>query len=565
MQAGRAVERWAPGLAALARYRRQDAVPDLRAGVAVAAVAVPVGIAYAELAGFRPEVGLYCSIFPLVAYAVFGSSRQLIVGPDAATCAVVAASVAPLAGTDAGLYAALAGVLALLTGLICIAASFLRLGALADFLSKPILVGFLNGIAITIVLGQLGKILGISVSASGLLPIAIELASRIAETHLPTLAIGLVAVAVLVVAPRLVPWLPAGILAMGGAAIAVAFGGLAAMGVKTLGVVPAGLPHWTLPLVDPEFLPTLLPDAAALALVSFTSMMLASRSFAAKNGYDVDPDQDFAALGASNILSGLTQGFAVSGADSRTAMGDAAGGRTHATGLVAAAAVALALVFLTEPLRFVPVAALGAVLVFAGLSLVDLRTLGLIWRADRVEAAISVLATAGVVGLGIIEGVLMAAILALLRFLQITARPRVEILGRVEGLPGFHSLARHPEGEAPAGVVIVRFNGPLVFFNAGHFRRAILAAADRPGPRPASIVLDLLPISAVDVTGLFTVHDLVFALRERGVRLVGAGRRTEWQQWLERRGFEAAHLEIFPTIGEAVAVVGAGPTREAGG
>lgn len=556
MQARQAVDRWAPGLAALLRYRREDALPDLRAGLAVAAVAVPVGIAYAELAGFRPEVGLYCSIFPLVAYAVFGSSRQLIVGPDAATCAVVAASITPLAGADVGLYAALSGMLALLTGLICVAASFLRLGMLADFLSKPILVGFLNGIAITIVIGQFGKILGLPVTASGLFPVLLDLAARIGDTHLPTLAVGLGAVAILVVAPRFVPWLPAGILAMGGGALAVAFGGLDALGVKTLGVVPSGLPHWSLPLVDPAFLPSLLPDAAALALVSFTSMMLSSRSFAAKNGYDVDPDQDFAALGASNVLSGLTQGFAVSGADSRTAMSDAAGGRTHATGLVAALAVGLVLLFLTHPLQYVPVAALGAVLVFAGISLVDVGTLRFIYRADRVEAAISLLATAGVVGLGIIQGVLIATILALLRFVQTTARPRVEFLGRVAGMPGFHSLARHAAGEAPAGIVIVRFNGPLVFFNAGHFRRAVLAAVDRPGPRPASIVLDLIPISAVDVTGLFAVQELLAALGERGIRLAAAGRQTEWHHWLERRGFPTERLTIYPTLDEAVEALG---------
>lgn len=550
MPAHAALARWAPGLAALLAYRRSDLAADLRAGLAVAAVAIPVGIAYAQLAGFRPEVGLYSCVFPLLAYAVFGSSRQLVLGPDAATCAVVASAVAPLAAGDPATYAALSAQLALLTGLICILARFLRLGVLADFLSRPILVGFLNGIAITIVLGQLAKITGIAAEGDHVLRATADLLLRLGETHLPTLLVALGAFALMWTGGRVLPAFPAAVLAMAGTGLAVFLLELDLHGVKTLGVVPAGLPALTPVRLDPDALAALLPAAGGLALVSFTSLMLTSRSFATRNGYEVDPDQDFAALGAANVVSALTQGFAVSGADSRTAMADAAGGRTHATALFAALAVGLVLIFLTGPLRFVPVAALGAVLVMAGLSLMDRATFALIARADRSEAAICLLATTGVVMLGATRGILVAVVLALLRFLRLTARPRVEILGRVEGMHGFHALARHATATAPQGLIIFRFNGPLVFFNAGHFRQALLAAAADGAPR--AVVLDLLPVTEVDVTGLFTLKELTETLARRGIALVGAGRQTEWRNWMEARGFNPDAIALYPTLRQAV-------------
>ena len=372
------VAQYAPGLAALLHYKLADAPADLKAGLAVTAVALPVGIAYAELAGFRPEVGLYSSILPLVAYAIFGTSRQLIVGPDAATCALVAASVAPLAAGDQGTYASLSMVLALLTGVLCIAASFLRLGALADFLSRPILVGFLNGVALSIILGQADKIFGFPVVESGILPRLAEIAGKLDAIQWPTLSVAVGTFLVLLIVPRVVPQLPAALVGMVLAGAAVLLLNLSALGVKTIGHVPAGLPELELPIVDPKMLPALLAEAAGLALVSFSSLMLTARSFAAKNDYDIDADQDFAALGAANIASAVSQGFAVSGADSRTAMSNEAGGRTHAVGLVVAAAVALVLLFFTAPLQYVPMAALGAVLIAAAMSLIDfgsLRTL----------------------------------------------------------------------------------------------------------------------------------------------------------------------------------------------
>jgi high affinity sulfate transporter 1 len=543
--------RFAPGVAALLQYKLADAPADIKAGLAVAAVAVPVGIAYAGLAGFPPEVGLYSSILPLVAYAIFGSSRQLIVGPDAATCAVIASAVAPLAAGDQAAYANLSMALALLTGLICIAASFLRLGALADFLSRPILIGFLNGVALSIILGQADKIFGFPVLEGGILPRLTEILGKLGEIQGPTFAVAVGTFAIMVIVSRLLPWLPSPLVGMALAAGAMFTFGLDALGVRTIGPIPAGMPNLTLPSVDAARLPAILAAAAGLALVSFSSLILTARSFALKNRYEIDPDQDFAALGVANVASSLSQGFAVSGADSRTAMSDAMGGRTQAVGLVAAAAVTLVLLFFTTPLQYVPLAALGAVLIMAALSLVDLRSLRLFYKVDRTEAFLSVLATLGVVAVGAVNAILVAVILALLRFIKMMSRPKVELLGKVEGLPGLHSLDRHKEGVRLPGVLLFRFNAPLTFFNAPYFKRELFRAIDQEtGLR--HVVLDLLPVASIDATGLITITELSDALEERGISLYAAGRATEWEHWAKGRGFAGSRIRIFPTLRQAV-------------
>ncbi|PYU09971.1 MAG: SulP family inorganic anion transporter [Acidobacteria bacterium] len=547
-------EKIAPGLTRLSKYQRSDLSHDVFAGLSVAAVALPVGVAYAQLAGFNPAVGLYSSILPLLAYAIFGTSRQLIIGPDAATCALVTAAVNPLAAGDQNLYESLSVTLALLAGVLCIGASFLRLGALADFLSKPILVGFLNGIALSIILGQIGKIFGYSMTKGGIVPRLIEFIERLGLTHWPTLAVGLGSFLVLLITPRLFRGIPAALLAMIMAAIAVRMLGLEGQGVKTVGEIPAGLPVLKVPHFPLSMVPSLLGDAAGLALVTFSSMMLTSRSFASKNRYDIDADREFAALGTANIASALSQGFAVSGADSRTAMSDATGGRTQVTGLFAAATIAVVLLFFTGPLRYVPTAALGAVLVKAAASLVDLRALGRIYQIDRREFALSIVATLGVVAVGSMEAILVAVVLAILRFVKLVSRPKIEILGEVKGFPGFHAVDRHPEAVTVPGLTLLRFNAPIVFFNAPFFKRGVIAAADAAGPSLKWLVLDMLPITLVDTTGLYTVDEIADTLRERGVILAAAGRQTEWRLWAEsrHRGLKDQKIAIYPTLREVI-------------
>ena len=545
----------APGLVRLLSYSfAEDFRHDLLAGLSVAAVALPVALAYAQLAGFDPAVGLYSSILPLVAYALFGTSRQLIVNPDAAVCAMIAAAVVPLAGGDEQLYWSLAVTITFLAGLFCIAASFLRLGAMADFLSKPILIGYLNGVAINIVSGQLGKVLGFSIEAKRIIPQFIEIVSKLSQIHLATLAVGAACLVMLFGMARLVPRWPAALITLIVAGAAVALFGLDRYGVAILGPIPAGLPPLRFPSFPPDDTPSLLGSAAGLALVMFSSGMLSARSFAAKGGYEIDADRELAAFGAANLASAVSQGFAVTGADSRTAVAASSGGRTQVTGLVTAATIAIVLLFLTGPLRYIPITALGAMLIYASLSLFDVRDLKQIWRIDRIEVGLAVVTTLGVVALGAINGILIAVGLALIRFVQMTARPKDEILGAVDGLSGLHSIERHPTARTFPGVMLYRFNAPLTFFNADYFKTRVLALAETAGPGLRWFVVDAIPISRIDLTGLYVVRDLRQRLEARGTVLLFAGRRTEFLIWFREAGLYRPEHEdwFFPTLRQAL-------------
>jgi high affinity sulfate transporter 1 len=551
-QAGR-LGRIAPGLAMLRSYRGEWLRADLGAGLSVAAVALPTAIAYAQLAGFPPVVGLYASILPLVAYAVFGTSRQLIVNPDAATCAMVAAIVAPLAGGNADLYVTLAVALAGLTGVACIAAGMFRLGFLADFLGRPVLVGFLNGIAISIVLGQIGKLFGFPIESGRIIPRLVEFASRLPETHLPTLAVGVATFLVLRMVRRFFPKLPAPLFALLVAVALVEGLRLDRHGVMIIGAVPAGLPglHWT--RVPPEYIGPLLEGAVGLALVSFTSGMVTARSFAARNGYDIDVDREFIALGACNLAAGLSQGFAVTGADSRTAVSDFMGGKSQVTGLIAATTMMLVLLFFTGPLRYLPVCGLGAVLISAALGLFDWRAMVRLYRIREGELTVCVAAMLGVVTLGALEGILVSVALAMLVLLIRSSRPADSVLGRVEGVPGFHNVARHEGATTIPGLVLYRFNASVIFYNAAYFKRRVLAVvAGSPGVR--WLVVDGAPIVHLDSTGADTIAALADELAARGIRLVFGDAHARVRRMLERSG-ALEHLgpdSVLPTLRSVV-------------
>lgn len=431
--------------------------------------------------------------------------------------------------------------------MFCIFASFFRLGALADFLSKPILLGFLNGMAISIALGQIGKIFGFQITNDGIIPRLVEFCSKLGLTHPPTLAIGLVAFVILVSSPKVVPRLPAALTAMVLTGVIVKVFGLDSEGVKTVGAVPSGLPRLRIPTFPLELLPHLCAEAAGVALIGFSSMMLTARSFASKNKYEIDADREFAALGAANMAAAFSQGFAVSGADSRTAMNDAAGGRTRVAGLITALTVALVLLFFTGPLRFVPVAALGAVLVKAALSLLNIPALKTFYEVDRRELALSFVVTLGVAAVGAIQAILVAVILALLRFIRLVSRPAVEILGTVPSSAGFHSVERHENAETTPGLLLFRFNAPIVFFNAPYFKRSVLSAVESARAPIRWFVIDMIPINGIDVTGFHAVGDVVESLRTRGITFVTAGRETEWKLWTQRRHFDLP-VRSYPTL-----------------
>src|SRR5262245_9387606 len=547
--------RLAPGLATLLAYRRADFRSDLTAGLSVAAVAVPVSVAYAALAGFDPVVGLYGAILPLVAYALLGSSRQLIVGPDSATCAMVAVALGPLAPGDPARYAALGVSLSVIVGVLYLIASRLRLGALADFLSRPILVGFLAGVSLSIVVGQLGKVTGVPLQSTEIAPRLLELFHKLSLVHLPTLAVALGVLAVLEVSPRLVPRVPAALVAMIVAGAAVAFLGLDQRGVAVVGVVPAGLPAFHLPQFPLDQLGPLLAASGAVALVGFTSSIVTARAFAAKNHYDIDVDRELVALGAAQLAAGLSQSFPVAGTDSRTVASDAAGGRTQLTALVAAAAIALVRLFLTGPLRYVPVAALGAVLIKSAISLIDIRAFRDILRIERREFLLALITILAVLWLDAVQAVLIAVVLALVRFIQIAARPDVELLGAQAGVHGFHDLRRYPNARPPAGTVLFRFNGPLTFFNAGYFRERVLAAVHAAGPGLRAVIVDATSFSTrEDATTVFMLVDLRHELEGHGVALALAGKLHRIETWLSKHRFESEGdgPRLYSTLEDAI-------------
>jgi high affinity sulfate transporter 1 len=546
------IGRFAPGLRQLLDYRSEWLRSDLAAGVSVAAVAVPTAIAYAQLIGFEPIVGLYAAILPLVAYALFGTSRQLIVNPDAATCAIFAATVLPLAAGDTDTLRSLSVALAVLTGLICIAAGLFRLGFVADFLGKPILIGYLNGVAISIFLGQIGKVFGFAMQSRGIIPRLVELAGKLPQTHLPTLAVGVATLAVILGSKRLSPRAPAPLLAVV-AAVTLVYGlGLEDKGVAVVGTLPAGLPGLSWPQFDSETLKLLFGGALGVALVSFSSGMVTARSFAARNRYEIDVDQEFIALGACQIASGLSQGFAVTGADSRTAVNDAMGGKSQMVGLIAAATMTGVLFFLTEPLRYLPVAALGAVLIVASIGLFDVVSLRKMWRVSRSECVLALFTMLGVIWLDLLQGILLAVGSALLLLIKHVSRPPDAVLGRVPGMRGWHNVADHQDAVTHAGLVVYRFAAAIVFFNAGYFKKRVLELATGQ-PKIEWFIVDGSTINLVDVTGAEMLESLTQELAARGIRFGLANVRREVRNKLEGAGtLDCIDANfVFPTLNTA--------------
>lgn len=553
----RLLGRVAPGLDALSRYQVSWLPSDLAAGLSVAAVALPVGIAYADLAGVPPVIGIYAAIFPLFAYALFGSSRQLMIGPDAATCIMLAAALGPLAGGDAEHYRALVIVMTLIVGLIYVVMGVARLGFIASFLSRPILVGYLNGIALLIIVGQLAKLLGVSVAASDFFPKLLETLAKVDDAHLPTLALGLTLLTGLVALRRFLPRVPGALVVVVVAIVLSAALDLQHQGVSVVGSVPAGLPEFFhIPILPVGDYPTLVRDAAGLALVSFTSGILTAKSFAQRHRYEVDPNRELIGFGAGNLVSGLAQGFPVTGADSRTAVNDAMGGKSQMVGIVAGGVMLLSLLFLTEPLAYVPNTALAAVIVVAAVGLFDVTTLRELYAMSRVELGFSVGTTLGVLVLGVLPGVLLAVVLSLLLLLMLTSRPTDAVLGRVPGLRGYHDRKDYPQAETIPGLLLYRFNADLVFFNVDFFKMRLLATIAASETPVEWVVVDASPINVIDSTALKQVEQLIDELAARGIVFAIARRKHA-----VRRLFEASWVDVrreltdeynYPTLTSAV-------------
>ncbi|EKQ5868184.1 SulP family inorganic anion transporter [Pseudomonas aeruginosa] len=510
--------RWVPGLDSLLHYRRAWFRPDVQAGLSVAAIQIPTAIAYAQIAGFPPQVGLYACILPMLIYALIGSSRQLMVGPDAATAAMVAAAITPLAAGDPQRLVDLSMIVAIMVGLFSIVAGLARAGFIASFLSRPILVGYLNGIGLSLLVGQLGKLFGYEAATSGFVAGILALLENLLHIHWPTLILGSLSLLLMVLLPRRFPQLPGALCGVLLASLAAALLGLDRYGVELLGEVPAGLPQLSWPQTSLEELKSLLRDATGITVVSFCSAMLTARSFAARHGYSINPNHEFVALGLANIGAGVSQGFAISGADSRTAVNDMVGGKTQLVGVVAALVIAATLLLLNKPLGWVPMPALGAVLLLAGWSLIDVQALKGFWKLSRFEFSLCLLTTVGVLSVGVLPGIFVAVSIAVLRLLYYTYRPSDAVLGWMHGIDGQVELAKYPQATTLPGLVIYRFDAPLLFFNADYFKQRVLAVVDG-SERPNAVLLNAEAMTNLDISGLATLHEVQQILKAQGVHL----------------------------------------------
>ncbi len=540
-------------------YRPEWLGPDVLAGVSVAAVAIPIAIAYSKLAGVPPVYGLYASLLPPIAYALLGTSRQLILAPDSATCAIVAAVVLPLAGGDLGRTVTLTAALSMITGVLCIAGGVARLGFLTNFLARPILVGYLNGIALSIIVGQLGSLCGFTLERGGIFRQLWQFGSSLGMTHGPTIGVGLVTLALLFVLGRIAPKAPGPLVAVTLGIVASQAFRFAEHGIALVGAIPAGLPTpWIPPIAAGDWSP-LAMGAIGLALISYNSAMVTARGFAVKNRYDLDPNREFIALGVANIGAGLLRGYAVSGADSRTAVNDAMGGKSQLTGLVAAGVIALTLLFLTGALEALPVVVLAAVLIKAAAGLIDVKSLATLRRVSRPEFRVGLLTLLGVVTLGVLPGVVIAIGCAMLLLLYRTASPHDAVLGRVAETGEFHDLARAIGAQPIPGLVLYRLDAPLLFINADHFKtrvREVVAAAPTP-TRSFLLVAESMPL--IDTTGAATLADTCAELAATGITVAVAGAHGPVRGMLDRIGFteRIGARHFYPTVAVAVAALSA--------
>ncbi len=528
---------------------------ELLAGVAVAAVEIPTALAYAELAGFAPVVGLYASILPLIPYAIVGSSPQLIVGPDAATCALVAAALEPLANGNPHHYLDLSITLSILVGTLCIVGGLLRLGAIANFLSRPVLIGFLNGMALTIVSGQLGKLCGFAVRTdTGFFLRITDFVSKLPRTHFPTLIVGTFTLLLIYVMGKLVPRLPSALVGVCGGIAMMAALDLEKYAVTTLGAVPAGFlwPH--LPASFISDAARLLPDAAGIVLICFCGSMVTAKSFAVKNGYEVAADREFIALGLANITSGLSSGFAIAGTDSRTAINDITGGRSQVSGLAAALVMGLVLTFFTGPLAYIPTASLGAVLVLAGASLFDFESVWKIRDISRSEFALSIIATLGVATIGVLPGIAITVILSLILLIRRASSPYDAILGQVPGIDGFTDISEYPDAQTIPGLLVYRFDAALLFFNADYFKKRVREVIALSANSLHLFVFDMEAINVIDMTGLEALEEIRSELATKGIALLVARAKVQIREKLSRSGFEERFgaANFHPSVRSAV-------------
>jgi len=544
--------RWVPGVALLRRRPRVALRRDVVAGVVLAALLVPQGMAYAELAGLPPVTGLYATLVPLLVYFLLGPSRILVLGPDSAVSPLVAAAVVPLAASgDSSARIALAGLLAILVGALMLAGGLTRFGFVTELLSMPVRVGYLMGIAVTVIVAQLPKLFGFSVKSESLIPALRGFVAGLDQTNATALAIGVGSLVLILGLRWAAPRVPAVFLAVVGATAVVSIFGLADQ-VPVVGTVPAGLPAFAAPHVSFEEFKTLIPAAVGVAFVAFTDTSVLSRSYAARLSQEVDQNQELAVLGVANIATGFFQGFPISTSSSRTAVVEDVGARSQVAGLVGATVLALLLIVGTGLVRDLPLSSLAAVVVVAVLGLIDVAAARRLRQASPPEFMLLMVAFAGVAVLGVLWGVGIALALSLLNFIRRAWRPHDAVLGRVDNLKGYHDTQRYPEARLIPGLVLYRFDAPLFFANADYFRGRIRDLARTAGA--SWIVVAAEPITDIDATAGETVRALKDELDDAGIELAFAELKDPVRDRLRGYGIHDAigvH-RFFPTIGVAV-------------
>jgi high affinity sulfate transporter 1 len=548
--------RWLPGWLTLRDYRVEWLPHDVIAGLVLSTMLVPVGMAYAAASGLPGIYGLYATIVPLLAYAVFGPSRILVLGPDSSLAAVILGVVLPLSAGDPHRAVALAGMMAVVSGLVCILAGVARLGFITELLSKPIRYGYMNGIALTVLISQLPKLLGFSIESNGPLRDLWAIGEAIAggKSNGVALAIGVGSLAVILALKRS-KRIPGILVAVAGATVVVGALDLAARaGVSVLGPLPQGLPAFTIPWISSSDAVPVLIGGGAVALVAFADTSVLSRAYAARIHQHVDPNQEIVGLGAANLAAGFFQGFPISSSSSRTPVAEAAGAHTQLTGVVGALAVALLLLTAPNLLQHLPTAALAAVVIASAIGLFEVTDLIRIYRIQRWEFWLSIVCFVGVAVFGAIQGIVMAVVIAVIEFLWDGWRPHSAVLGRPQAVAGYHDITRYPDARREPGLVLFRWDAPLFFANAELFKQRVLDAVAK-SPTPVRwVVIAAEPVTSVDVTAADVLTELHRALDDAGIELRCAELKDPVKDKLRRFGLldRLGEEGFFPTKEAAV-------------
>ncbi|WCI09726.1 sulfate permease [Arthrobacter sp. OVS8] len=547
-----------PGLDVAATYQKSWFGKDIVAGIVLATLLVPQGMAYAELAGLPPITGLYTTVLCLLAYAVFGPSRILVLGPDSSLGPMIAATVLPLVASDGDPQKAvvLASMLAMMVGAIMVLASVAKLGFIADLISKPTMIGYMNGLAITILVGQLPKLFGFSVSAEGFIGDLVGFVQGVAggETVVAAAAVGISGIVLILALQRWLPKVPSVLVMVVLAIAATSLFGLADRGVSLVGELPQGFPPFTIPYLEFSDFALMFAGALGIALVSLTDTISTASAFAARSGEEIRGNQEMIGIGAANLAAGLFQGFPVSTSGSRTAVAERANSKTQLTGVTGAVLILLMLVLLPGLFRNLPQPALAAIVITASLSLADIPGTVRLWRQRKTEFNLSIAAFLGVTLLGVLPGIGIAVGLSILNIFRRAWWPYETVIGRVPGVEGFHDVHFHPDAKHLPGLVIYRFDAPLFFANVRPFRENIRRLA-RTEPKPRWIVIAAEPITDVDTTASDVLLELDVELNAQGTSLVFAelkhGVRAKIERYELTSQIDPRHF--YRTVDAAVA------------